>query len=260
MGHSTILVDRADGVATITLNRPEARNAIDLVMRRELLAALDDLEAEAATRVVILTGAGEKAFVAGADINELAVQRPVQGKEHALRGQHVFDLIENMGKPVIAAINGYALGGGCELAMACTLRVAAETAKLGQPEINLGILPGYGGTQRLARLVGKGVALDLLLSGRQITAAEALQIGLVNRVVPAGAALPEARLLAERLAAGAPLAIREIKRLVDQGAGLSLTEALGLERDRHRWLVGTDDAREGVQAFLERRAPKFRAR
>jgi enoyl-CoA hydratase len=170
MGFENLLLERDGAVAVLTINRPQVLNALNTPTLDELRRAVLDLKHDAGVRVVVITGAGEKAFVAGADINELAVQSPVQGKEHALRGQHVFDLIDNMGKPVIAAINGYALGGGCELAMACTLRVAADTAKLGQPEINLGIIPGYGGTQRLPRLVGKGVALDLLLTGRQISA------------------------------------------------------------------------------------------
>src|SRR5206468_6053720 len=161
----------------------------------ELRRAILELKHDASVRVVIITGAGEKAFIAGADINELAVLKPAQGKEHAQRGQHVFDLIENMGKPVIAAINGFCLGGGCELAMACTLRIAADTARIGQPEINLGILPGYAGTQRLARLVGKGKAMELVLTGAQIGAAEAERIGLVNRVVPASDLMTEARKL-----------------------------------------------------------------
>src|SRR5688500_3410552 len=165
MSFENLLLDRDGAVAVLTINRPQVLNALSTQTLDELRRAVLELKHDAGIRVVIITGAGEKAFVAGADINELAVQRPVQGKEHALRGQHVFDLIENMGKPVIAAINGYALGGGCELAMACTLRVAADTARLGQPEINLGIIPGYGATQRLPRLVGKGVALDLLLTG-----------------------------------------------------------------------------------------------
>src|SRR5207253_11238641 len=174
-------------------NRPAVLNALNAQTLDDLRRAILELKADDTVRVVILTGAGQKSFVAGADINELAVQTPTSGREHALAGQHVFDLIENMGKPVIAAINGYALGGGCELAMACTLRVAADTAKIGQPEINLGILPGYAGTQRLARLVGKGKAMELILTGGQITAAEAERIGLVNRVVPAAELMKESR-------------------------------------------------------------------
>ena len=191
MDFDNLLLERDGAVAVVTVNRPQVLNALNTATIDDLRRAALSLKHDPAVRAIIITGSGEKSFVAGADINELAVQNPAQIKEHALRGQHVFDLIENLGKPVIAAINGYALGGGCELAMACTLRIAADTARLGQPEINLGIIPGYGGTQRLARLVGKGVALELLLTGRQITADEALQIGLVNRVVPAASLLAE---------------------------------------------------------------------
>src|SRR6185436_12114809 len=196
MAFDNLLLERDGPVAILTINRPAVLNALNTPTTDELRRAVLDFRHDATVRAVIVTGAGEKAFIAGADINELAALRPTEGKEHAQRGQHVFDLIENMGKPVIAAINGFCLGGGCELAMACTLRIAADTARIGQPEINLGIIPGYGGTQRLARLVGKGVALELLLSGRQLTADEALQIGLVNRVVPAATLLPNARSLA----------------------------------------------------------------
>src|SRR5688500_17339714 len=180
-----LLVERDGGVAIITVNRPKVRNALNSATLDELRRTILALKHDDSVRSVIITGAGEKSFIAGADINELATKTPVIGRDHAMRGQHIFDLIENMGKPVIAAINGYALGGGCELAMACTLRLAADSARLGQPEINLGLIPGYGGTQRLTRLIGKGPALEMLLSGRHITAQEALQLGLVNRVVPA---------------------------------------------------------------------------
>src|SRR5438067_10611185 len=185
MTFDTLVLERDGAIAAITINRPKVLNALNAQTLDELRRAVLDLQRDAAIRVVILTGAGEKSFVAGADINELAVQTPTGGREHALTGQHVFDLIENLGKPVIAAVNGYALGGGCELAMACTLRIAADTAKLGQPEISLGLMPGYGGTQRLARLVGKGKAMELILTGSPISAGEAERIGLVNRVVPA---------------------------------------------------------------------------
>ena len=187
-----ILIDRDGGVATITINRPKVLNALNTQTLDELRRAMLAFRRDDSVRAVIVTGAGEKSFIAGADINELAVQTPTGGREHAMRGQHVLDLIENLGKPVIAAINGYALGGGCELAMACTIRIAADTARLGQPEINLGIIPGYAGTQRLARLVGRGRALELLLTGDQISAAEALRLGLVNRVVPAAELMAEA--------------------------------------------------------------------
>src|SRR3954471_9067881 len=177
-----LLLAREGAVALVTVNRPQVLNALNTPTLDELRSVMLDLQQDAAVRVVILTGAGEKSFVAGADINELAAQRPAEGREHARRGQQVFDLIEQLGKPVIAAVNGFALGGGCELAMACTLRLAADTARFGQPEVNLGLLPGFAGTQRLARLAGKGAALDLLLTGRHVTADEALRLGLVNRV------------------------------------------------------------------------------
>src|SRR5688572_24486520 len=188
-----ILIDRDGGVATVTINRPKVINALDLQTLDELRRAMLAFRRDDSVRAVIVTGSGDKSFVAGADINELSVQTPTGGRDHAMRGQHVLDLVENLGKPVVAAINGYALGGGCELAMACTLRVAAESARLGQPEINLGIIPGYAGTQRLARLIGRGRALELLLTGDQVSATEALRLGLVNRVVPGGELMAEAR-------------------------------------------------------------------
>jgi len=180
MTFDTLVLERDGAIAAITINRPKVLNALNAQTLDELRRAVLDLQRDAAIRVVILTGAGEKSFVAGADINELAVQTPTGGREHALTGQHVFDLIENLGKPVIAAVNGYALGGGCELAMACTLRIAADTAKLGQPEISLGLMPGYAGTQRLPRLVGKGKAMEMMLTGAPIGADEALRIGLAR--------------------------------------------------------------------------------
>src|SRR5688572_4945333 len=204
-------------VAVVTINRPKVLNALNSQTLDELRRAAVDLAHDESVRAVIVTGAGDKSFVAGADINELAVQTPASGRDLALAGQHVFDLIENLGKPVIAAINGFALGGGCELAMACTLRLAADTAKLGQPEINLGLLPGYAGTQRLPRLVGKGKAMEMILTGAPITADEAERIGLVNRVVPAAELMVAARALAATLAAQAPVAMRYIITAINQG-------------------------------------------
>ncbi len=209
---------------------------------------------------MILTGAGDKSFVAGADINELAVQTPVSAREHVLAGQQVFDLVENIGKPVIAAINGYALGGGCELAMACTLRIAADTARLGQPEISLGLIPGYAGTQRLPRLVGKGVALELLLSGIAIPADEAERIGLVNHVVPAAQLMAEATKLAAHLAGQAPIAVRYIIDAVNQGAEMPFGEGCEHEAALFGLVAATDDMREGTRAFLDKRAPVFKGR
>jgi enoyl-CoA hydratase len=258
MSFDNLLLERDGAVAVLTINRPQVLNALNAPTIDALRRAALELKHDSAIRVVILTGAGEKAFVAGADINELAVQRPVDGKEHALRGQHVFDLIENMGKPIIAAINGYALGGGCELAMACTLRVAADTARIGQPEINLGIIPGYAGTQRLARLVGKGAALDLLLSGRHITAADALQIGLVNRVVPAAELMEEVKKLASDLAAKPPIAMRYIIEAVNRGLEMPLDKGQFLEATLFGLVASTDDMREGTAAFLEKRKADFK--
>jgi enoyl-CoA hydratase len=260
MSFDNLLLDRDGAVAVLTINRPQVLNALNAPTVDALRRAALELKHDPDVRVVILTGAGEKAFVAGADINELAVQRPVDGKEHARRGQHVFDLIENLGKPVIAAINGYALGGGCELALACTIRIAADTARLGQPEINLGIIPGYAGTQRLARLVGKGAALDLLLTGRHITAAEALQVGLVNRVVPAADLMTEARKLASELAAKPPIAMRYIIEAVNRGLEMPLDQGQFLEATLFGLVASTDDMREGTAAFLEKRKADFKGR
>ena len=260
MSFDNLLLEHDGAVAVLTINRPQVLNALNTPTIDELRRAVLDLKHDSEVRAIVITGAGAKSFVAGADINELAALRPSQGKEHALRGQHVFDLIENLGKPVIAAINGYALGGGCELAMACTLRIAADTARLGQPEINLGIVPGYAGTQRLARLVGKGRALELLLSGRQITAQEALQIGLVNRVVPAGSLVIESKALASELASKAPVAAQYIIEAVNRGLDASFEKAQFLEATLFGLVASTDDMREGTAAFLEKRTPVFKGK
>ncbi len=258
MDFDNLLVERDGRVATITINRPKVLNALNAHTLAELRHILIELEHDADARAVIITGAGEKAFVAGADITELAEQTPVSGREMALAGQQVFDRIEQLGKPVIAAINGYALGGGCELAMACTLRLAADSAKLGQPEINLGLLPGYAGTQRLARLVGKGRALELLLTGTPVSATEAERIGLVNRVVPAAELMADARRLAEQLAAQAPVAVRYIIDAVNTGGDLPFTEACRYEATLFGLAAATDDMREGTRAFLDKRKPIFK--
>jgi len=260
MSFDNVLVERDGAVAIVTVNRPKVLNALNTPTLDELRRAILDLQAEETVRVVILTGAGDKSFVAGADINELAVMTPAGGREHAIRGQHVFDLVEQMGKPVIAAINGFALGGGCELAMACTIRVAADTAKLGQPEINLGLIPGYAGTQRLARLVGKGRALDLLLSGDQISAQEAHRIGLVNRVVAAAELMAEVRKLAAALAAKAPIAVHYILEAVHKGLEMPFAEAEVFEATLFGLVSSTDDMREGTRAFLEKRKAAFTGR
>jgi enoyl-CoA hydratase len=256
----TLLVDRDGAVARVTFNRPGVLNAMSSQTLDELHETLVALGADETVRVVIITGAGEKAFVAGADINELAVQSPTSGRDHAIRGQHVFDLIEHLGKPTIAAINGYALGGGCELAMACTLRIAADTAKLGQPEINLGLIPGYGGTQRLARLVGAGRALELLLTGQQISAQEAHRLGLVNRVVPAADLSAEVGALATLLASKPPVAVHYIIEAVHQGLQMSTAEGLRFEATLFGLVASTEDMREGTRAFLEKRKPVFKGK
>src|SRR5438067_1570518 len=217
MAFDNLLLERDGAVAIVTINRPNVLNALNSHTVDELRRLMLELKHDAAVGAIVLTGAGGKSFVAGADITELASLTPTGGREHALTGQHVFDIIENLGKPVIAAINGFALGGGCELAMACTLRIAANTAKIGQPEIGLGLIPGYAGTQRLPRLVGTGRAMEMLLTGASIGADEALAIGLVNRVVPATDLMAEAKKLAARLAGNAPVAMRYIIAAVTKG-------------------------------------------
>ena len=258
MTFENLLLDWNGPVVVITINRPQVLNALNSLTIDELRRAMLELKADPFVRAIVVTGAGEKSFVAGADIKELAVQTPAQGKEHSHKGQHVFDVIENLGKPVIAAINGFALGGGCELAMACTLRIAADTARLGQPEINLGLTPGYAGTQRLPRLVGKGVAMDMLLTGRQITAAEALQVGLVNRVVPAADLLAEAKALASELATKAPIAVQYIIEAVNRGTEVSFDKGQYIESSLFGLVASTGDMREGTTAFLEKRKPTFK--
>jgi enoyl-CoA hydratase/carnithine racemase len=260
MAFDNLLLERDGAVAIVTINRPKVLNALNSQTLDELRRLVLELKADASVRVMILTGAGEKAFVAGADINELAVQTPTGGREHALIGQHVLDLIEHMGKPAIAAINGFALGGGCELAMACTLRLAADTARLGQPEINLGLIPGYAGTQRLSRLVGKGRAMELILGGAPIAAAEAERIGLVNRVVPAAELMAEARKLAAQLAKNAPIAMRYIIAAINKGLEMPFAEGCVFEATLFGLVASTEDMREGTSAFLEKRKPEFTGR
>jgi len=255
-----LLVERDGPVARVTVNRPSVLNAMSSQTLDELQQTMLAFGRDEAVRVVVITGAGEKAFVAGADINELAQQSPTSGRDHAVRGQQVFDLVEHLGKPTIAAINGYALGGGCELAMACTIRIAADTAKLGQPEINLGLIPGYGGTQRLARLIGPGPALELLLTGQQISAQEAHRLGLVNRVVPAADLDAEVRALACLLASKPPIAVRYIIEAVHKGLQMSCAEGLRFEATLFGLVTSTDNMREGTRAFLEKRTPEFKGK
>jgi enoyl-CoA hydratase len=254
------ITDATDGVAVVTITRPKVLNALDAATIGELLSVFRNLQTAETTRVVVLTGDGERAFVAGADIAELARMSPTDARQVAQRGQAVCDLIEGLGKPVIAAINGFALGGGCELAMACTLRVAAETAKIGQPEINLGIIPGFGGTQRLPRLVGTGSALELLLTGDPITAADAYRLGLVNRVVPADQVMNEAHALAKSLAGKPPVAVRYILDAVRAGMQMSLVDGCDYEASLFGLVSATEDREEGTRAFLEKRPPVFKGR
>jgi enoyl-CoA hydratase len=260
MTFDNLLLAHDGPVAILTINRPKVLNALDHHTLDELGRAVAALGEDASVRVVIVTGAGDKSFIAGADIGELAVQTPASGRELARHGQRVLDAIEQLGKPVIAAINGYALGGGCELAMACTLRIAADTAKLGQPEINLGLVPGYAGTQRLSRIVGRGRALELLLSGDRITAQEAHRIGLVNRVVPAAELTHDALAWAQTLATKAPVAVRYILEAVHEGLEMGLPEAQAFEATLFGLVASTDDMREGTKAFLEKRRPEFKGR
>jgi len=257
MAYETVLYERRGGIGYVTINRPDKLNALN----RKVLDELDDcfhaIQNDEEVRVVILTGAGEKAFVAGADLNELATLAPLGGRDFSRRGQGTLDLIENLGKPVIAAVNGYTLGGGCELAMACALRIASENARFGQPEVKLGIIPGYGGTQRLTRLVGKGRALEMILSGEPIGAQEAYRIGLVNQVVPAAELAAAAETLARKIAANAPLAIKFALEAVNRGLEMTREQGQFLEAVLFGLCCTTADMKEGTRAFLEKRPPKF---
>lgn len=256
----TLILERRGAVGLVTINRPQVLNALSIQTIDDLDRAVSSLRSDAGVRALVITGAGEKAFVAGADISELATLGGAEAEAYALRGQRVFERIEQLGRPVIAAVNGFALGGGCELAMACTIRIAAEGARFGQPEIRLGTLPGFGGTQRLARLVGAGRALDLLLSGRMIDAEEALRIGLVTRVVSAATLQADAFALAEQLAALPPLAARYVIAAVLGGAGRPMADGARLEAALFGLAASTEDMHEGTQAFLEKRPPAFKGR
>lgn len=260
MTFENLILERDGAVAIVTINRPKVLNALNGQTLAELDVVMRDLQSDAGVRAIVLTGSGEKSFVAGADINELAVQTPVEGKEHARYGQRIFDTIENLGKPVIAAVNGFALGGGCELAMACTMRIAADTARFGQPEVNLGLIPGYAGSQRLPRMVGKGIALEILLTGDMVGAARAYEIGLVNRVVPASDLLTEARKLAQSLASKAPIAIRYILEAVHQGMEAPFSVAEVLETSLFGTIASSADMREGTKAFLEKRKAEWQGK
>ena len=260
MNYEHLLVEVSDAVAVVTLNRPKVLNALNAALLNELDAALDALGADDAVRAVIVTGAGEKAFAAGADIQELAALSSMEGQALAERGQRIFRKLETLGKPVIAAINGFALGGGCELAMAAAIRIASEIARLGQPEVKLGLIPGYGGTQRLPRLVGRGAALKLLLTGEMISASEALRIGLVDEVVPASELLGRAKALASAIAAVAPIAVSQCLAAVRVGCDLPLDEALAHEAALFGVCCGTADKTEGTRAFLEKRSAVWKNR
>jgi enoyl-CoA hydratase len=244
-------------IAVVTLDRPKVLNALNRQSMTELEQVFLDIQKNPEVRAVLLTGAGEKSFVAGADIGELASLSPLEGEQLAGRGQRIFHLIENCGKPVIACINGFALGGGCELALACTLRIASSTARLGQPEVKIGIIPGYGGTQRLPRLIGKGAALKMILTGEAISAAEALRLGLVDEVVEPDQLLSRAEQIAQTIAGMAPLAVRDSIRAVNSGYDLPLASGLELEASLFGLACSTSDKAEGARAFLEKRAPQW---
>jgi enoyl-CoA hydratase/carnithine racemase len=260
MTYENILLEKKNAIAYVTVNRPKVLNALSLATMEELGAAFLEIKDDSAIRVAILTGSGEKAFVAGADIGELAKQDPVSGKKFAHRGQAVLDLIENLGKPVIACVNGFALGGGCELALACTMRLASDNAKLGQPEVKLGILPGYGGTQRLPRLVGKGLAMQMILAGEMITAQEAYRIGLVNEVVVGAELIPRAEAIAAKIIANAPLAVQYAMEAINRGMDMTLAEGQFVEAALFGVCCATEDKKEGTTAFLEKRAAAFKGR
>ncbi len=258
MNFTTLLYASQGRVATIMVNRPERLNALNAEAKRELLDVFKAIQTDGAILVVIITGSGDKSFVAGTDIGELATLEGESGKEFSLQGQKLFDLIENLGKPVIAAVNGYALGAGCELAMACHVRIASDKSRFGQPEVGLGIIPGYGGTQRLARIVGVGKALEMILTGTQVDADEALRIGLVNRVVPHAELISRTRHMAEVIASNGQAAVRRAMRAVGQGYGLTFKEGQQLEATLFGECCATADFKEGTKAFLEKRKPEFR--
>src|SRR5438045_4760407 len=260
MNFQNIKFDKHDQIAYVTSNRHDKRNGLNQGVMGELRETFTAIKDDPEVRVALLTGAGEKAFVAGADIGELNKNNPVEAKVYTHKGQAVLDLIENLGKPVIACINGYALGGGCELALACSFRIASENAKLGQPEVKLGIIGGYGGSQRLPRLVGKGPALQILLTGEQISAQEALRIGLVNEVVPLAQLLARAEEIAKKIIANAPLAVQYTLEAVNRGMEMPLAEGQFLEATLFSVACATEDKKEGTSAFLEKRAAAFKGK
>jgi enoyl-CoA hydratase len=260
MAYENILYEKKNQIGYITFNRPKVLNALNRQTMEELGACLTGARDDGEVRVLILTGAGEKAFIAGADINELAQRTPVDGKEFSLLGQAVLHQFDTLGKPSIAAINGFALGGGCELALACTMRIASKTAKLGQPEVKLGIIPGYGGSQRLARLCGKGMAHELCLTGEMITADEALRIGLVNHVTEPAELMPTAEGIAKKIIEKAPLAVKYAMEAIEHGMEMPQEEGLFLEATLFGLCCATEDMREGTRAFLEKRPAQFKGK
>ena len=260
MAYENIRYDTRDAIAYVTLDRPKVMNALNRTTLAELDATFAKISVDNSIRVVLLTGSGEKAFAAGADIQELASLSASEGQALAQAGQRIFDHIENCGKPVIACVNGFALGGGCELALACTMRIGSENAKLGQPEVKLGLIPGYGGTQRLPRLVGKSAALKLLLTGDMISAADALRIGLLDEVVPQDQLLPRAEQLAKSIAGVAPVAAQKCLAAVRDGYELPLAQALELEASLFGFCCGTEDKAEGTRAFLEKRQANWQGK
>jgi enoyl-CoA hydratase len=255
-----ITYDKSEGIATITLNRPEALNAFSKEVIEEIMHALEELKNDENVRVVVLTGAGEKAFSAGADIKAMVGMTALKARELSLMGERLCLALENLEKPVIAALNGYALGGGLEVAMSCDLRIASENARVGQTEINIGLIPGWGGTQRLTRLIGRTKAKELVFTGRMIDAKTAEQLGIVNMVLPADKFRETVRQFALELASKAPVAIRVAKALINKGADISLDSALALEREGFAVVASTEDLKEGVSAFTEKRKPVFKGR
>jgi enoyl-CoA hydratase len=258
MTYQTLLYEAKDRIGHITINRPDKLNALNAQAKGELKDVLTRIKADSTIHVVILTGAGEKAFVSGTDIKELTELNAETGKEFSAKGQEVFDLIENLGKPVIAAVNGFALGGGCELALACHIRIASENAKFGQPEVNLGVIPGYGGTQRLSRLIGRGMALEMILTGNQIDAHEALRIGLVNKVVTPAELAFTASAVARIVAGKGQVAVRMALKAVNMTEETNLTDGKQLEASLFGVCCRTEDFKEGTTAFLEKRKPVFK--
>ena len=257
---ANVLYEKKGAIAQVTVNWPKVLNALNTPTWNDLRTAFEDARDDAAVRGVILTGAGDKAFIAGADIGELAHATALDAERSSRLGQSVLDLIENLGKPVVAAINGFALGGGCETAMACTIRIAVEVAKFGQPEVKLGLVPGCGGTQRLPRLVGKGRALQLILSGGVISAQEAYRIGLVNEIVPAADLITRAETILKEITSNAPIAVKFALQAANKGMETSQSEGLLLEASYFGLCAATEDKKEGTTAFLEKRAPQFRGR